>query len=142
MTPVVLQSTDFPPLNPVSPPPEKRTPVIGGAWGNASSTRSILQANAQSGTLPIGGRLEDPDRGFERPPPKSNAELFNPKNSRRSTGSNGRGNSFPQDRMDEQVFNDVDVADQLNSLYIGDAGVRSPSAAEVVATRNESPVVA
>ncbi|KAF7982569.1 hypothetical protein HWV62_27563 [Athelia sp. TMB] len=140
MTPVVLQSTDFPPLNPVSPSPEKRTPVVGGAWGNASSTRSILQANVHPGASLGGGRLEDPDRGFERPPPKSNAELFNPKMARRPGSSSSKSNNLTQDRVDEQLHSDVstNIADQMGSMFIGDAGAQ-PLAPEA-AIRNQSPV--
>lgn len=135
MTPVVLQSTDFPPLSTVSPSPEKRTPVVNGAWGNASSTRSILQASAQPNASAVGSRLEEPDRGFERPPPKSNAELFNPKSSRRSNSSNSKNNSSSQDRSDEKLAGDptADFADQIGSLSLGDVAHGSPSPVKVPA---------
>lgn len=92
----VLQPNDFPPL---SSAPERRVPTVAGAWTNASSTRSIIMANAQGSAAPQGNalvhypntqqpsapgsRLEDHESGFDRPPPKDNAELFNPKGARR-----------------------------------------------------------
>ncbi|KAF8074962.1 hypothetical protein FPV67DRAFT_606515 [Lyophyllum atratum] len=97
--PVPLQSsTDFPPLSSVSAAPEKRTPVVSGAWGNTSSTRNIRMPSPGQGQLNSNAPVyypnnpgatdsgethsEDSDRGFERPPPKS-SELFNPKVLRR-----------------------------------------------------------
>ncbi|TFK39872.1 hypothetical protein BDQ12DRAFT_681382 [Crucibulum laeve] len=91
---VSLQSTDFPPLSSVTNA-EKRAPVVAGAWGNSSSTRSILQANAPGNALinhGQNGRLEEPDRGFERPPPKS-SQLFNPKIAPRPAANNGTANN-------------------------------------------------
>jgi len=54
--PAILRSTDFPPLSSIASSPEKRTPVVGGAWTNLSSTRSILmpgpgQANSPGSAL-------------------------------------------------------------------------------------------
>lgn len=91
MPPVNLQSTDFPPLTSIAAAPEKRTLVAAGAWGNSSSTRSI-RLPSPGHPNPTGNalvhhpnnsagagnnnnnasetRLEEPDRGFERPPPK------------------------------------------------------------------------
>jgi hypothetical protein len=123
-------------------------PVAGGAWTNASSTRSIIMpspghANSQSNALvhqttPNNVRLEEPDRGFERPPPKSNAELFNPKNSRRSNSGNSRNNSSSQDTAEIEGGDAVaNIIDQVTSLSAADAGPGSPSAikaATVVAT--------
>ena len=86
--------TDFPPLSSES---EKKAPVAGGAWQNSSNMRSALKAGpapapaaqASPGANPC--RLEDSDRAFERPPPKGNAELFNPKAGRPHGGANGNG---------------------------------------------------
>jgi hypothetical protein len=78
----------------------------------------------------INGRLEEPERGFERPPPKGNVELFNPKGSRRSNSSNSRHNSMPQDKpQNEKQVGDgmADVADQVTSLSLGDTSPASPS---------------
>ncbi|KZT69263.1 hypothetical protein DAEQUDRAFT_765580 [Daedalea quercina L-15889] len=88
----ILQANDFPPL---SSAPERRAPAVAGAWTNASSTRSIIMAGAQGSTTPQGNalvhypnaqqpsattpRMDDHESGFDRPPPKGNAELFNPK---------------------------------------------------------------
>ncbi|KAG6897426.1 hypothetical protein C0992_001587 [Termitomyces sp. T32_za158] len=94
--PASLQSpTEFPPLssgNGVAP--EKRLPVVSGAWVNNAPARNIRlmapQHNAlvhhpqpasnvpAAGAPPAVDGAEDSDRAFERPPPKS-AELFNPK---------------------------------------------------------------
>lgn len=99
--------------------------------GQANPQSSVaLNANASN------ARLEEPDHGFERPPPKSNAELFNPKGSRRSTGStsNSRHNSLPQDMNNEKAEGDIisNVAGQIASLSVsGDTGTESPSAVKM-----------
>lgn len=94
LTPIFLQPTDFPPLTSISAT-DKR-PAVGGAWTNPKLTaRSILAPNAGNanqgnalfnhgagvahGGLTNPSRLEEDERGFERPPPKTNTELFNPK---------------------------------------------------------------
>ncbi|KAG6891182.1 hypothetical protein C0995_008434 [Termitomyces sp. Mi166 len=104
--PASLQSpTEFPPLSSgTGVALEKRTPVVSGAWGNTASARNIRlmspaqgpqqqhgvvnalvyhhpQPVATSNGLPSadGAGAEDTDCAFERPPPKSTAELFNPK---------------------------------------------------------------
>jgi hypothetical protein len=93
-------------------------------------------ANLQSGALSPksnvnNGRLEEPERGFERPPPKGNVELFNPKASRRSNSSNSRHNSLPQDKLENEKQIGVDVVanvvDQVTSLSLGDTSPSSPS---------------
>lgn len=110
-------------------------PVAGGAWTNASSTRSIIMPspthiNSQM-VHPNNTRLEEPDRGFERPPPKGNAELFNPKNARRSNSGNNRSNSSSQDKAEIERDSGGDVVanmiDRVASLSVGDAGPGSPS---------------
>jgi hypothetical protein len=114
---------------------------------NASSTRSILMpspghVNSQSSVLSpnshtsSNGRLEEPERGFERPPPKGNVELFNPKGSRRSNSSNSRHNSLLQDRMENEKHGGdavANVVDQIRSLSIGDTSAGSLSVAKPVA---------
>lgn len=43
------------------------------------------------GNIAPNSRLEEPDRGFERPPPRASTELFNPKGiSLRPTSNNGK----------------------------------------------------
>ncbi|CAL1714591.1 unnamed protein product [Somion occarium] len=91
-----LQATDFPPLS--SAPEKKTVPVASGAWTNAPSTRSIITSvnpaasgsalvhypnvnanpsgNQPSGVAPGTNGMEP---GFERPAPRGNVELFNPK---------------------------------------------------------------
>jgi len=109
MAPVILQSTDFPPLTSVASVPEKRTPLVAGAWTNTSPTRSILMpspghsnsvGNAlvqHPNNLSVNNtRPEELDRGFERPAPKSNSELFNPKVTRRLPNS-----KTPQDKPEK-----------------------------------------
>jgi hypothetical protein len=92
--------------------------------------------NSQNGALSpksntTNGRLEEPERGFERPPPKGNVELFNPKSSRRSNSNNSRHNSVPQDKSEneKQVGGDVvaNVVDQVTSLSVGDTSPGSPA---------------
>ncbi|KDQ26668.1 hypothetical protein PLEOSDRAFT_1113166 [Pleurotus ostreatus PC15] len=97
----VLESTDFPPLS--NSERETRAPTVAGAWTNSSVIRSAVSppkgspanqggpalVNHMSPPNNIDGhdmnfRLEDTDRGFERPPPKGSAELFNPKLPRKS----------------------------------------------------------
>jgi hypothetical protein len=82
-------------------------------------------------------RLEEPERGFERPPPKGNAELFNPKGSRRSNSGNSRNNSLPQDKAESEKEAGGDamasMVDQVASLSVGDAGPGSPSAIKAAA---------
>jgi len=60
------------------------------------------------------GAREDPDAGFERPPPKGTPELFNPKVGRRS-GSSGKAS--PQtnqgEKEKERVRLDVSMATTL-----------------------------
>ncbi|KAH8103988.1 hypothetical protein BXZ70DRAFT_1052112 [Cristinia sonorae] len=107
-----LQSNDFPPLS-SGPAPEKRTPVVGSAWSNTLSNRSIMSAGSQTGPSASGNALvhyphttntdgQAPngtdvngigDDVYERPPPKGAAELFNPK------GSSGNGNGNPPRKM-------------------------------------------
>lgn len=85
---VTLQATDFPPLIALPPTQEKRAPVVSGAWANAgrpvrpptypanSSSLPNAQAHRHPGHSISGSndmslmRLEEPDRTFERPPPK------------------------------------------------------------------------
>ena len=82
---------------------------------------SLGHANSQ-------GRLEDPERGFERPPPKRNAELFNPKGTRPSNSS--RSNSVPQAESVKQPGGDAvaNLIDQVTSLSTAATGQASPPA--------------
>lgn len=128
---VSLQSTDFPPLTPAA---EKRNPVVNGAWGNSSSTRSILSPN--TGHQPVFGnalvnhspnsRLEEPARGLERPTPKS-SELFNPKIVRRtatgSTNTNGKtqGDRERETARGDAVANAILVA-QIEKISLEEKG--------------------
>jgi hypothetical protein len=95
--------------------------------GHANSQSGALNANPSASN---NSRLEEPERGFERPPPKGNVELFNPKGARRSNSSNSRHNSLPQDKSenDKQAGDAMaNVMDQVTSLSIGDTGPGSPS---------------
>jgi len=98
----------------MSPAAEKRVPAVAGVWTNSSSNRSILipgngtshgnaptnHSNTQpnvTGTL-NNTRLEDTDGVLERPPPKGNVELFNPKGAWKPGGTQCRSPSGgPQD---------------------------------------------
>ena len=91
--PIHVQPNDFPPLSSVSGQANDRRPSAGGVWSNTNlAARSILSANPTHSNQPQvntygsalfnhsgGNRLEDDERGFERPPRKGSAELFNPK---------------------------------------------------------------
>ncbi|KAI0343287.1 hypothetical protein BDW22DRAFT_1356898 [Trametopsis cervina] len=140
------QPTDFPPL---SSAPEKKTPVIGGAWTNPSSIKSVLKPGPSGSTagpptnnalvhypnsnIPI--RLEDQERGFERPPPKSSAELYNPKGVRKPP--NGNNNDSPPSESSPvggRSTVDIDaLSARIGGLRVGqaegaeDAFVSSPS---------------
>lgn len=83
-----FQSADFPPLSNMASPPEKRSPAVAGVWNNVSSTKSIMAPNGGSQINALVHYSNGQD-GYERPPPKSNNELFNPKGSKRQ---------YPQDR--------------------------------------------
>lgn len=97
LAPIFLQSTDFPPLSngPVS---SERKPPVAGAWNNSNLTaRTLVHGNTQVngvGTALFNhqssSRLEDDDHGFERPPPKTSAELFNPKGGKRTNQPQGQ----------------------------------------------------
>ncbi|GLB41829.1 putative SUZ domain containing protein [Lyophyllum shimeji] len=147
--PVPLQSsTEFPPLSSGNTAPEKRTPVVSGAWGNNSSARNIRMPSPGQGLGPgqanAGAlvhhpnnscandnpetRLEDSDRGFERPPPKS-AELYNPKVLRRSAGGKA-----PAEKEKERVRGDVIgvvLAAQVDAMSVeGKSTDSQPAASE------------
>ncbi|KAG5637285.1 hypothetical protein H0H81_005080 [Sphagnurus paluster] len=154
--PVPLQSpTDFPPLSAVSAAaPEKRTPVVSGAWGSNATNRSIrmtspgqpananvnanvlVQHHSSNNGAGDGGmqtQLQDADRGFERPPPKS-AELFNPKVLRRpAIASGGKAQVQPSEKekkgAGEGGVGDVGggagaLAGQVEAMHLG--AVESP----------------
>ncbi|KZT10162.1 uncharacterized protein LAESUDRAFT_694804 [Laetiporus sulphureus 93-53] len=153
-----LQSTDFPPL---PSGPEKRLPVVGGAWTNTSTTRSIMTPGGSvQGTALVhypnssqpaaqnaseAGHEDDQESGFERPPPKANAELFNPKSGSRSPGaSNGTGKGsqgqMKEDMQDSGWNGDAaaGLADIVGSMtisgYFGEvdgasSGVKRPPSA-------------
>ncbi|KAI0684290.1 hypothetical protein BC835DRAFT_1390364 [Cytidiella melzeri] len=131
------QSTDFPPL---SSAPEKKTPVIGGAWTNPSNMKSVLRPGPSGNTsgpaannvlvhYPHSGpntstqnRFEDQEHAFERPPPKSNAELYNPKGARRQPlNGNNTGGLSPSDKTTVKgAAWEVDVlADQVGVMRLG-----------------------
>ncbi|CCL98600.1 uncharacterized protein FIBRA_00602 [Fibroporia radiculosa] len=135
-----LQSNDFPPL---SSGPERRPPV-GGAWTNASSMRSIMTPGSQSSSTQHGSalvhypnsnqtsqnsipRTDDQESGFERPPPKSNAELFNPKASSRTGVSNGAGDrGVKTGSVETQDEHGQDGADASLVKLVGSMTLDSP----------------
>jgi hypothetical protein len=69
-------------------------------------------------------RFEEPDRGFERPPPKGTTELFNPKVVRRpiSNNSNSRTNPPAQDKAEKERARGDAVA---NAILVGQVGFMS-----------------
>jgi hypothetical protein len=114
------QSTDFPPL---SSAPEKKTPVVGGAWTNSSSIKSVLRpgpsgkphgpvtnnalvhypTSGSESNMPM--HFDDQEHAFDRPPPKSNAELYNPKGAQRRplNGNNTGGPSGQVELLIDQM---------------------------------------
>lgn len=146
--PVTLQSADFPPLISLPPGPEKRTPVAGGAWGNSprsihlpSPGQLISPANAlvHHSNHSMGNnngpesRLEESDRTFERPPPKS-AELYNPKLLRRPTGGKVNGEKEKERPRGDAVAGAI----QVDSMSLDDRSVENSS---VAAPPNEALVM-
>ncbi|KAI0358100.1 hypothetical protein OH77DRAFT_1421379 [Trametes cingulata] len=173
----VLQPNDFPPL---SSGQSTRQPVVGGAWTNASTSRVMLpgpQGTNPQGTALVhyptsqqnspqiptsGGRFDEQDPAFERPPPK-NPELFNPKGGARNVGAgvppaggkveggrpklNGEGIvTGLSDRMGAMVLEDgergahvgaADGADFLSPtgppIGTGDASVGAPTGQPIAA---------
>ncbi|KAH9839694.1 uncharacterized protein C8Q71DRAFT_743804 [Rhodofomes roseus] len=118
----VLQPNDFPPL---SSAPERRTPAVAGAWTNASSTRSIIMAGAQGNPAPQGTALvhypnsqqpsgtplvEAHEPGFDRPPPKVSAELFNPKGTPRMSAPARMGSGETEDTPKQKGMGQGDAA--------------------------------
>ncbi|EGN96739.1 hypothetical protein SERLA73DRAFT_184899 [Serpula lacrymans var. lacrymans S7.3] len=129
LTSNVLQPTDFPPLTTLSPGAEKRAIPVAGAWTNSSSTRSILMPGpSPAGNVLVhhsnthvsgkdNSRLEDSERGFERPPPKGNVELFNPKGVWKS-GANPQSHQpspdrFEKDRLEKEKLRGEVVANAI-----------------------------
>ncbi|KAG1746590.1 uncharacterized protein EDB91DRAFT_1219589 [Suillus paluster] len=155
--PASLHPTDFPPLSTMSPAAEKRIPAVAGVWTNSSSTRSILMpgnnishgnppanhSNTQSGVIGTlcNTRLEDTDGGFERPPPKGNVELFNPKGVWKPGGPQSRsppGGSQDKDKMEklrgEAVANAI-LVDKMAMVSVedNDASSNAPKISPPVA---------
>ncbi|KAA1469016.1 hypothetical protein DENSPDRAFT_834535 [Dentipellis sp. KUC8613] len=134
--PVVLQSADFPPLTSLASTPEKRAPVPNGAWnkppnrpfqlaspGQQASYSNVLaqaqaganghpgpaSANANANLGASVSRLDDADKAFERPPPKGNAELFNPKDK-----------APPQQQQQQDA-----LVEKMDGLTVGAEGVEA-----------------
>lgn len=65
-------------------------------------------------------RLDDPDRVFERPPPKGTTELYNPKGPlpKRPVSINGRQNS--QDKVKTLIGDVNGVTEQLCTVSMDD----------------------
>ncbi|KAJ8590109.1 hypothetical protein M405DRAFT_181021 [Rhizopogon salebrosus TDB-379] len=146
--PAPLHATDFPPLSSTSPAAEKRLPAVAGVWTNPSSNRSVLMpgngtshgnalthhSNTQSivtGTQ-SNTRLEDSDDGvFERPPPKGNVELFNPKGAWKPGGAQCRsppGGSQDKDRVEKlrgEAVAGAILADKMAMISVEDNDVSS-----------------
>ncbi|KAG6812775.1 hypothetical protein H0H92_000545 [Tricholoma furcatifolium] len=142
--PVPLQSpTEFPPLSSAGGvAPEKRAPVVSGAWGNTSTTRNIrVMSPAQqaapnalvqhspmnNGTRPAPqagvDAADESDHTFERPPPKS-AELFNPKLLKRPA----QGKPAAQTPAPAQLQLPQEKDNQKENLRDGDALVEQVEA--------------
>ncbi|KAJ8521235.1 hypothetical protein ONZ45_g2045 [Pleurotus djamor] len=126
----VLQSADFPPLS--NSDREARAPAVAGAWTDSSPIRTLVQPQRGPPTGPnpiiinhnqtdfddsnMNMRLADTERGFERPPPKGSAELYNPKLPRKSMSPSSRQQSqeeSPSSRRDAFVA-------QMNTLSLND----------------------
>ncbi|KAH7913826.1 hypothetical protein BJ138DRAFT_1001385 [Hygrophoropsis aurantiaca] len=138
--PVALQYTDFPPLTTISPTTEKRLPTVAGVWTNSSSTRSILlpgsgnptsshatalvqhpnpHQNIGNGNQNTISRPEDIDKGFERPSPKLNAELYNPKGAWKAGGASIRS-SVPSDKEKDKCEKERVLVENMALLSVED----------------------
>ena len=148
LPPIHLQPNDFPPLS-LSTSPVKRNSPAGGAW-STQGHRPIFTSNSVeqpvSGT-PLGSALfkhqgggngsgtERPydDRSFERPPPKTNAELFNPN---AASGSKSPSPSVQEKADKERSLRTETIAssiliDSMGSLKIqGSNGGKRPDSVE------------
>jgi hypothetical protein len=127
----LVSQTDFPPLplstsatsGSVASPPRPSGPPVG-AWTNSSSTRQILTSavtgpGAGAGLSGKGGQAEGQlpgsgldEKGFERPPPKGNTELFNPKNKKAVLAATAAsGAAVPKGAsMETQTAGEVDAS--------------------------------
>lgn len=107
-----------------------------------------------NGTGNSGLRFDDPDTGYDRPPPKGTPELFNPKGPTRSGGSpassqsNGSQGDKEPDRKARTTNTGV-LLERMGSMSIGDthpASVTSLPVADVEgdvpAAEEEEPVAA
>ena len=100
---------------------------------NALGNALVHHSSPGSG---IPARLDEQDRGFERPPPKGNVELFNPKIVRRP---NNVGKSSPQqvDKDKEmsrgEVVASAILLGQVVSLSLDDPGAETAKEPSVVA---------
>ncbi|EMD39144.1 hypothetical protein CERSUDRAFT_112820 [Gelatoporia subvermispora B] len=141
----VLQPTDFPPLSSAPAAPERRMPTPGGAWTNSSLTRSVMTAGPPQGNAASHGtalvrypnsngsgaqdrRADDQEPGFDRPPPKANAELFNPKGHKPSGASKAdkdKGDTVNTATVPDHCEGVTDVDVELNSLSLADDVARS-----------------
>lgn len=133
------QPTDFPPL---SSAPEKKTPVVGGAWTNPSNVRSVLRAGSSNApNTPSSGsalvhypsqvsniapnptpnqspnRFDDQDRVFDRPQHRSNGELSDSR-AGRPQPLNGGATAESEGQRGEQ---DV-LAERVGVLSLGTNG--------------------
>ncbi|KAH0582836.1 hypothetical protein H2248_010742 [Termitomyces sp. 'cryptogamus'] len=148
--PASLQSpTEFPPLSSGSGvAPERRVPVVSGAWGNnASAARNIRLMSPGQGPQPHSALVhhpqplvsssvqslmmdgaEDSDRAFERPPPKS-VELFNPKVLKRPGNAPGKQQEKERDNQKERGGDGPSrvgvqlVSEQVEAMSLDGAGV-------------------
>ncbi|KLO08698.1 hypothetical protein SCHPADRAFT_908441 [Schizopora paradoxa] len=141
LPPPVLQPNDFPPLS--SNPVDNKKPAAGGVWTNPGMARTILKAkpdnaNSQPANSNYGNALfnhgqsprpDDDERGFERPPPKGSAELFNPKG-----GNNAkRQGSMTQEKPEKEKKRSESLPDGFGlsgAAVVGSASAR-PAAPEM-----------
>lgn len=70
---------------------------------NANANNSnINNGNGSGNNNNPNARSEEADRSFERPPPKSPPELFNPKVVRRPVNVNGKANAATADKAEKE----------------------------------------
>jgi hypothetical protein len=104
-------------------------PGNNASHGNPLANHSNTQSDV-TGT-PCNTRLEDTDGAFERPPPKGNVELFNPKGVWKPGGAQSRsppGCSQDKDKIEklrgEAVANAI-LVDKMAMVSVEDNDVSS-----------------
>lgn len=120
------------------PPASTNVPAPGSALVHYPNTNTPIKPNSNVGAASgnISARADEQDRSFERPPPKVNAELFNPKGVRKQNVGNFDGQVADKDsgKVDGAVTTLADRMDEMSfGSCAGTDGVVSHSVVSVLA---------